>query len=125
VSIPLLSGIGFVPVTIGLFGIGEILASAEESGIGFVERLSARLGLRDLFEALGELRKRIVLVLANSLIGFAFGALPGHGATAASFLGYGLARAYWGRLRRRFLLPKLAKSWLLPQNAVNPLTLSE
>src|SRR6267378_5051759 len=93
-QIPLLSGIGFVPVTIGLFGIGEILASAEESGIGFVERLSARLGLRDLFEALGELRKRIVLVLANSLIGFAFGALPGHGATAASFLGYGLPRQY-------------------------------
>jgi putative tricarboxylic transport membrane protein len=93
-QIPLLSGIGFVPVTIGLFGIGEILASAEESGIGFVERLSARLGLKDLFEALAALRKRIVLVLANSLIGFAFGALPGHGATAASFLGYGLARQY-------------------------------
>src|SRR2546430_11244112 len=93
-QISLLSGIGFVPVTIGLFGIGEILASAEESGIGFVERISARLGLRDLFEALGELRKRIVLVLVNSIIGFAFGALPGHGATAASFLGYGLARQY-------------------------------
>src|SRR2546426_1951272 len=93
-QISLLSGIGFVPVTIGLFGIGEILASAEESGIGFVERLSAKLGLTDLLTALAELRKRIVLVLANSLIGFAFGSLPGHGATAASFLGYGLARQY-------------------------------
>src|SRR5881628_2587149 len=93
-QISLLAGIGFVPVTIGLFGIGEILASAEEQGIGYVEKLSARLGLRDVLQALGELRKRIRLVLSNAIIGFFFGVLPGHGATAASFLGYGLARQY-------------------------------
>jgi putative tricarboxylic transport membrane protein len=90
----LLSGISFVPVTIGLFGIGEILASAEEQGIGFVENISARLGLRDVLEAVRELRKRLRLVLSNAIIGFFFGVLPGHGATAASFLGYGLARQY-------------------------------
>src|SRR3989449_3862552 len=92
--VSLLSGIGFVPVTIGLFGIGEILASAEEQGIGYVEQISARLGLRDVREAFVELGKRIRLVLSNSIIGFFFGVLPGHGATAASFLGYGLARQY-------------------------------
>ena len=81
-------------MTIGLFGIGEILASAEEQGIGYVENLSARLGLRDVLEALRELRKRLRLVLSNAIIGFFFGVLPGHGATAASFLGYGLARQY-------------------------------
>ncbi|HYU18703.1 MAG TPA: tripartite tricarboxylate transporter permease [Chloroflexota bacterium] len=89
-----LSGIGFVPVTIGLFGIGEILASAEESGIGYVERLSTRLGFKDLFEALAAMRQRIWMVVTNSVIGFWFGVLPGHGATAGSFLGYGLARQY-------------------------------
>src|SRR5439155_1374527 len=93
-QVSLLSGIGFVPVTIGLFGIGEILASAEEQGIGFVENIPARLGLTDVFEALRELRKRLRLVLSNAIIGFFFGVLPGHGATAASFLGYGLARQY-------------------------------
>src|SRR5919198_1292747 len=92
--VEMLAGIGFVPVTIGLFGIGEIIASAEESGIGYMEKLSARVGFRDLLEALGEMRKRIWLVVSNSIIGFWFGALPGHGATAASFLGYGLARQY-------------------------------
>jgi putative tricarboxylic transport membrane protein len=92
--IELLSGIGFVPVTIGLFGIGEIIASAEESGIGYVERLSAKVGFKDLLEALAAMRQRIGLVVSNSVIGFWFGALPGHGATAASFLGYGLARQY-------------------------------
>src|SRR5713101_2006331 len=51
-SIDLLAGIGFVPVTIGLFGIGEILASAEEQGIGYMEQISARLGFKDLIEAL-------------------------------------------------------------------------
>ena len=40
------------------------------------------------------MRQRIGLVVSNSVIGFWFGALPGHGATAASFLGYGLARQY-------------------------------
>src|SRR5947208_7357778 len=93
-SIELLAGVGFVPVTIGLFGIGEILASAEEQGIGYMEKISARLGFKDLIEALAALRKRWFLVVSNSIIGFLFGVLPGHGATAASFLGYGLARQY-------------------------------
>ena len=89
-----LAGIGFVPVTIGLFGLGEILASAEEAGIGHVEKLAARVGFRDVREAIGELRKRLHLVLPISVIGFFFGSLPGHGATAGSFLGYGFARQY-------------------------------
>lgn len=91
-QIALLSGVGFVPVTIGLFGIGEVLASAEEAGVGHMERLSAKLHLRDLQEALAALRQRLWLVVSNSVIGFWFGVLPGHGATAGSFLGYGLAR---------------------------------
>ncbi len=93
-QINLLAGIGFVPVTIGLFGIGEILASAEEQGIGYMEKISARLGFNDLVEAFAALRQRLWLVVSNSVIGFLFGVLPGHGATAASFLGYGLARQY-------------------------------
>src|SRR5919204_661828 len=93
-AVILLAGIYCVPVTIGLFGIGEILASAEEAGIGYVEQISARLGFNDLFQAVAELRKRLWLVCSNAVIGFFFGVLPGHGATAASFLGYGLARQY-------------------------------
>jgi putative tricarboxylic transport membrane protein len=92
--IEILSGIGFVPVTIGLFGMGEILASAEEQGIGFVERLSAKVGIKDILETLVELRKRIWTVVITAILGFWFGVLPGHGATAGSFLGYGLARQY-------------------------------
>jgi putative tricarboxylic transport membrane protein len=93
-QIQMLSGITFVPVTIGLFGIGEILASAEEQGIGYVEKIKARVGLSDVREALGALGQRLRLVVPISVIGFLFGTLPGHGATAGSFLGYGLARQY-------------------------------
>ncbi|SRR5579884_251576 len=101
-QIGLLSGVGFVPVTIGLFGIGEILASAEESGIGFMERLKAQVGFRDIVETLGELRKRIWMVISTGVIGFFFGVLPGHGATAGSFLGYGLARSYFSKDKSNF-----------------------
>jgi putative tricarboxylic transport membrane protein len=100
-SIEMLSGIDFVPVTIGLFGIGEILASAEEAGIGHVEKISARLGLRDLREGIAAMLQRIKMVVANSVIGFFFGVLPGHGATAGSFLGYGLARQ-WAKDKSQF-----------------------
>src|SRR5258708_24057777 len=61
-QVGLLSGIGFEPVTIGLFGIGEIIASAEEQGIGFVERLSQRVGFRDILATLLVLRKTVWLV---------------------------------------------------------------
>jgi putative tricarboxylic transport membrane protein len=93
-QISLLSGIGFVPVTIGLFGIGEILASAEEAGVGHVERIRSRLNFKDLLEGLRALRPRLPLVVTNAVLGFWFGVLPGHGATAGSFLGYGIARQY-------------------------------
>jgi len=111
----LLSGISFVPVTIGLFGIGEILASAEEQGIGFVENISAKLGLRDVLEAVRELRKRLRLVLSNAIIGFFFGVLPGHGATAASFLGYGLARQYSKNKENFGKGPLKCRTYLLPE----------
>lgn len=93
-QIDLLSGIPFIPVTIGLFGIGEVLASAEESGIGFVEKISAKLGLKDLREAIAIIVKRFWMLLANTVIGFWIGVLPGTGATPASFLSYGVARQY-------------------------------
>jgi len=90
-----------VPVTIGLFGIGEVIANAEEAGIGVVEKISAKVGLKDLLESLRALRSRIGLVVANGVIGFFFGSLPGHGATAGSFLGYGLARQ-WAKNKQDF-----------------------
>src|SRR5207245_7676423 len=52
-QIGLLSGVNFVPVTIGLFGIGEIIASADEAGLGFVEEICAKVCLTGFFGTLG------------------------------------------------------------------------
>lgn len=91
----LLSGIGFIPVTIGLFGVGEILASAEEAGVKY-DQVAAKLGLKDLFDSLGVLRRKVGMLITNTLIGFWIGVLPGTGATPASFLSYGIARQWAG-----------------------------
>jgi len=93
-QITLLSGIGFVPVTIGLYGIGEILASAEERGALSFEKIAVKMGLKDVLEAADAIRQRVWTVVSASLIGFWIGVLPGTGATPASFLSYGIARQY-------------------------------
>lgn len=90
----LLSGVGFVPVTIGLFGIGEILASAEEQGALNFIGVAARVGLRDVLDAIHELWKRLRILITSTLVGFWIGVLPGTGATPASMLAYGMARSY-------------------------------
>ena len=93
-SITLLSGFNFVPVTIGLFGIGEILASAEEESTTGKSEIESKLGLADLTEAIREHGRQIWLFLASTLVGFWVGVMPGTGATPASFMGYGMARQY-------------------------------
>lgn len=93
-SIAFLSGFHFVPVTIGLFGLGEILVNAEERVALKIERVSARVGLKDLRDALRTMKERAGITAMGTILGFFVGVLPGTGATPASFLGYGIARQY-------------------------------
>lgn len=93
-QIPLLSGIAFVPVTIGLYGIGEILSAAEQRGALKYEAIAARVGLKDILEALKATRRSLWTLVSSTLLGFWIGVLPGTGATPASFLAYGTARQY-------------------------------
>lgn len=93
-TIAFLSGFHFVPVTVGLFGLGEILINAEER-IGLrLERISARFGLKDMRRALRTIRERIGITAMGTTLGFFIGTLPGTGATPASFVGYGVAKQY-------------------------------
>jgi len=117
-QIGLLSGIGFIPVTIGLFGIGEILASAEEAGTSY-ERIAARLGLRDLLESLRQIRRRLGMLGVNTIVGFFIGVLPGTGATPASFLSYGVARQYAGEKERANFGKGEPAGIIAPQAAAN------
>ncbi len=88
----LLSGFSFITASIGLFGIGEILQSAEES-LHF-RGLQGRVGLRDLWATLVTLWRSAFTFVTSTLLGFWVGVLPGTGATPASFMSYGIARQY-------------------------------
>ena len=82
--VELLDGIGFVPVAMGLFALGEIFANAEES----LNREVFETKLKGLWPTVQDwIDVRWTLVRAT-LIGFFVGALPGAGATVASFMAY-------------------------------------
>ncbi|MBI4524117.1 MAG: tripartite tricarboxylate transporter permease, partial [Deltaproteobacteria bacterium] len=91
-SITMLSGFSFITVSIGLFGIGEILHSAEETLA--IKGIRAKVGLKDFWLVLRTIAQHIVSFLTGSLLGFWIGIMPGTGATPASFLSYGLAKKF-------------------------------
>ena len=94
-SITWLSGYHFVPVTIGLFGIGEIMIDGEDRfNTEIKEVIHAKVGIKDMKEGLAAIWAFFPQTILASIMGFFVGVLPGTGATPASFLGYGLAKQY-------------------------------
>ncbi|HSN22047.1 MAG TPA: tripartite tricarboxylate transporter permease [Usitatibacter sp.] len=87
----LMQGIDFLVVVIGLFGIGEILVTMEE-GLHF-EGKSARINPRVVLQTWAKLPRYWVTLVRSAAIGCWMGITPG-GATAASFMGYGLAKRF-------------------------------
>jgi putative tricarboxylic transport membrane protein len=87
----LLRGVDFLVVVIGLFGIGEILYSMEE-GLAF-EGKHANINPKVVLETWKKLPKYWVSIIRSSAIGCWMGITPG-GATAASFMGYGMAKRF-------------------------------
>lgn len=85
----LLSGISFLVVVIGLFGIGELLATVQE-GLRF-RGVASRIDLRDVAKTIAELPRYWATTLRSAAIGVWMGITPG-GPTAASFMSYGIAR---------------------------------
>src|SRR5688500_9068340 len=82
----MLDGIDFVPVAIGLFGMGEVLAGAERAGGASV--LSGRYGLRDVLPTAADWVRSRWAIARGTVLGFVIGVLPGAGPTIASFLAY-------------------------------------
>jgi putative tricarboxylic transport membrane protein len=87
----LLRGVDFLIVVIGLFGLGEILISMEE-GLSF-EGKAARINPRVVLETWKKLPRYWATLVRSSAIGCWMGITPG-GATAASFMGYGIAKRF-------------------------------
>lgn len=80
----LFDGIDFIPVAMGAFGIGEILASTEESLV----REVFKVRLRELLPTWEELRASWGPIFRGTGIGFLVGLLPGSAHVLASFLSY-------------------------------------
>jgi putative tricarboxylic transport membrane protein len=82
----MLDGVDFLPVAIGLFGLGEVLAGAEQSSD--LRVLNARYGLRDVLPSVADWVRSRWPIARGAVLGFFIGILPGAGATIASFLSY-------------------------------------
>jgi putative tricarboxylic transport membrane protein len=91
-SITLLSGFSFITASIGLFGIGEILLSAEEA-LEF-KGVQGKIGLKDIRAVLRTLWENLLTWFTGTILGFWIGVMPGTGATPASFMSYGMAKQY-------------------------------
>src|SRR3954454_23229122 len=88
----LLSGIDFVVVAIGIFALGEVLANMEAREEPQV--LPVPKGLRNLLPTMQDLRDCRFAFAQGSVLGFLVGVLPGAGSTIASFISYGVEKAF-------------------------------
>jgi putative tricarboxylic transport membrane protein len=81
-------GIGIVPVAVGLFGLGEILATPSADVVGRVMAPK----LRELFPSMKEWRDSVWPIARGSVLGFVIGLTPGSAHIISSFLSYGVER---------------------------------
>ena len=88
----LLSGIDFVVVAIGVFALGEVFANMEAREEAQV--LPVPKGLRNLLPTAQDLKDCRFAFAQGSVLGFLVGVLPGAGSTIASFISYGVEKAF-------------------------------
>jgi putative tricarboxylic transport membrane protein len=81
-------GVGIVPVAVGLFGVSEILLSADTE----MKRDVRRPKLRDLVPSREELRLSVGPIARGSVLGFLIGIIPGSAHIISSFVSYGIER---------------------------------
>jgi len=83
--IEMMDGIDFLPVAIGLFGLGEVLAGAEQKG---GNQVKTQLSLRDVLPRWADIVRVRWSIARGTVMGFLVGMLPGAGPTVASFMAY-------------------------------------
>ncbi|HWP58150.1 MAG TPA: tripartite tricarboxylate transporter permease [Candidatus Acidoferrales bacterium] len=88
----LLDGLDFIVVSIGLFSIAEIMLNLESSKRP--ELFPVPKGLKNLLPNRQDLKDCRFAFVNGSLVGFFIGMLPGAGATIASFISYGIEKAF-------------------------------
>jgi putative tricarboxylic transport membrane protein len=83
-NLELMDGVGFLPVAVGMFGLGAVLGMVEQP----VELEIMKTSLREMLVTKKDLKDSAMPIARGSIIGFLIGVLPGAGATIATFLAY-------------------------------------
>jgi len=90
-SLYLYDGIPLVPLILGLFAVPEMVALATRGGTIARTRVVIT-GMQDVWEGVRSVWEHKSLVLRCQIIGFIAGAVPGVGASPATFMAYGHAK---------------------------------
>jgi putative tricarboxylic transport membrane protein len=86
-AVPLFNGIGIVPIAMGLFGIGELLLTAEGSKSAVI---NTRLG--EMWPSREEFKRSIGPIFRGTGIGFFGGLIPGLGVLVPTFISYAVEK---------------------------------
>ena len=86
-----LHGINFLVLAIGIYGIGEMLWTIEQSR-GAVKISQATVNVRRLIDAFRRFKEAIASTVMGSFLGYFVGILPAAGATPGSLMAYGVAK---------------------------------
>jgi putative tricarboxylic transport membrane protein len=87
-STTLMDGIGLVPVSVGMFGIAEVLTNVEV----ILKQNVFETKIRNIWPSWKDWTKSRWAILRGSVIGFFIGILPGPSATLATFASYALEK---------------------------------
>jgi putative tricarboxylic transport membrane protein len=88
-SFTLSDGVGIVPVTMGLFGVSEVLENIEQEGQwGSILKTSTK----GLLPNLQEWKESLGPIIRGTIVGFFLGTLPGGSGVMASFTSYALEK---------------------------------
>lgn len=87
-NLELMDGISFLPIAVGMFGLGAVLAMVENP----VDIQIMKTTLREMLITKQDLKASAMPIARGSVIGFCIGVLPGAGATISTFLSYAVEK---------------------------------
>ncbi len=85
-------GVNFLVLAIGIYGIGEMLWTIEQSK-GDVKISQATVTVSRLLDSMKQLKESVWSMLMGSFLGYFVGILPAAGATPGSLMAYGVAKS--------------------------------
>ncbi len=84
-------GINFLVLAIGIYGIGEMLWTLENSKNN-LQFFSTKISFKGIVNTARDLKHNFKAMLMGSFLGYFIGVLPAAGATPASLMSYGIAK---------------------------------